>query len=94
MNVIAEFITHLKGLKPTNRIAGAFGSYGWGGGAVRWLYSALKSMKLEIFEPGLEVKYRPSSEDLSKCYEFGREFARRVIEYQKNFEKEEVLNAV
>jgi len=90
---VAEFITHLKGLRPTNRIAGAFGSYGWGGGAVKWLYNEFRAMKLETFEPGIEVVYRPSSEEMARCYEFGREFARRVIEYQKNFQ-EEVADAV
>ena len=93
MNVIAEFITHLKGLKPTNRIAGAFGSYGWGGGAVRWLYNEFKSMKLKTVEPGIEVVYRPSSEDMVRCYEFGKKFARRVIEYQKTF-NQEVVHAI
>jgi len=90
---VAEFITHLKGLRPSNRIAGAFGSYGWGGGAVKWLYNEFKSMKLETVEPGIEVVYRPSTEDMLRCYEFGREFARRVIEYQKTF-NQEVVHAV
>ncbi len=32
---VAEFLTHLRGLRPKDRIVGAFGSYGWGGGAVK-----------------------------------------------------------
>lgn len=83
---IAEFIVYLRGLRPTNRIAGAFGSYGWGGGAVKWLYNELKNMKLETVEPGVQVIYRPSPDDLEKCYEFGREFARQVKEYHKKYE--------
>jgi flavorubredoxin len=82
---VAEFITHLRGLRPSNRLAGAFGSYGWGGGAVRWLYNEFKAMKLETVDGGVEVVYRPSAEDLARCYEFGREFARQVKEYHKNF---------
>ena len=83
---VAEFLYHLRGLKPKNRIAGAFGSYGWGGGAVKEIYEEFKRMGLELFEPGLQVLYRASSEDEEKCYEFGREFARKTKEYHKKFE--------
>ncbi|MCK5505976.1 MAG: FprA family A-type flavoprotein [Thermodesulfovibrionia bacterium] len=82
---IAEFLNHLRGLRPKNRIIGAFGSYGWGGGAVRDAYDEFKKMKLEIFEPGIQVLYKPSQEDEKKCYEFAREFARKVKEYHEKF---------
>jgi len=29
--------------------------------------------------------YRPSEEDKNRCYDFGREFARRVKEYHGKF---------
>jgi flavorubredoxin len=38
-------------------------------------------MGLEIVEPGLQTLYRPSSEDESKCYDFGKMFAKKVKEY-------------
>ncbi|GMT47430.1 MAG: MBL fold metallo-hydrolase [bacterium] len=83
---VAEFIYHLRGLRPKNRITGAFGSYGWGGGAVKWIYNEFQNMKLETVEPGIEILYKPSKEDEEKCYDFGRDFARRVKEYHKNYE--------
>jgi flavorubredoxin len=82
---VAEFLTHLKGLRPKNRMIGAFGSYGWGGGAVKGAYEEFKKMKLETVEPGVQVLYKPSDEDERKCYEFGRDFARKVKEYHKDF---------
>lgn len=82
---IAQFLTHLRGLRPKNRIVGAFGSYGWGGGAVKEAYEEFKKMGLETFEPGLQILYRPSSEDEAKCYEFGREFAKKTKEYHQKF---------
>jgi flavorubredoxin len=82
---IAEFLTHLRGLRPKNRIVGAFGSYGWGGGAVKESYEEFKKMGLEIFEPGLQVLYKPSFEDEAKCYEFGKEFAKKIKEYHQKF---------
>ncbi|MDP3049606.1 MAG: FprA family A-type flavoprotein [Thermodesulfovibrionales bacterium] len=83
---VAEFLTHLRGLRPKNRMLGAFGSFGWGGGAVKEAYQEFQKMGLETVEPGLQVLYRPSLEDETKCYEFGREFAKKVKEYHRKFE--------
>ncbi|BCB97014.1 MBL fold metallo-hydrolase [Dissulfurispira thermophila] len=82
---VAHFLTHLRGLRPKNRIVGAFGSYGWGGGAVKEAYENFNRMGLEIFEPGLQILFKPSFEDETKCYEFGKEFARKVKEYHQKF---------
>jgi anaerobic nitric oxide reductase flavorubredoxin len=82
---VAEFLTHLRGLRPKNRLAGAFGSYGWGGGAVKEAYEAFKKMGLEVFEPGMEVLYRPSPDDDKKCFDFGKRFAEKTIEYHEKF---------
>ncbi|MDW7712051.1 MAG: FprA family A-type flavoprotein [Deferrisomatales bacterium] len=80
---VAEFLTHLRGLRPKHRIAGAFGSYGWSGGAVREANEEFRRMGLEVFEPGLQLLYKPSLEDEESCYELGRTFARRVREYHR-----------
>ena len=82
---VAEYLTHLRGLRPKNRLVGAFGSFGWGGGAVREAYDEFKRMGLETFEPGLQLLYRPSLEDEAACYEFGRDFARKLREYHAQF---------
>lgn len=83
---IAQFLSYLKGLRPKNRIAGAFGSYGWGGGAVKDIYEELKKMGLEIVEPGVQVIYKPSADEEQRCYEFGRDFAGKVKAYHAKFE--------
>jgi len=82
---VAEFLTHLRGLRPKNRIAGAFGSYGWGGGGVKEAYEELKRIGLELYEPGLQILYKPSLEDETACYNFGRAFARQVKIYHEKF---------
>lgn len=82
---VAEFLQHLRGLRPKGRMAGAFGSFGWGGGGVKEAYAVLKQMGLETVEPGMEVLYRPGPEDEKKCFEFGKQFAEKVIEYHKKF---------
>ncbi|MGD0229239.1 MAG: FprA family A-type flavoprotein [Syntrophorhabdales bacterium] len=82
---IGQFLTYLKGLRPKNRIVGGFGSFGWGGGAVRDVYEAVGQMGLETYEPGIEVLYRPALEDEQRCYDFGYGFAGKVKEYHGRF---------
>jgi flavorubredoxin len=82
---VANFLTHIRGLRPKNRIAGAFGSFGWGGGAVKEAYEIVKKMGLEVVEPGIEVNFKPSHEDEKRCYEFGAAFARATKAYHTRF---------
>jgi len=82
---VADFLTYLKGLRPKNRLFSAFGSYGWSGEAVRDIYEYAKAMKLDLFEPGIRVLYKPSEEELNKCYEFGIAFGKALKEYHAKF---------
>jgi flavorubredoxin len=82
---LAECLTHLRGLRPKNRLVGAFGSYGWGGGAVKESYEIFTKMGLEQFEPGLQIIFKPSTEDEEKCYKFGQDYAIRLKEYHAQF---------
>ena len=64
---------------------GAQGGKSWGGGGVKEAYEKFKQMGLEMVEPGLQVLYKPSAEDMQKCYDFGREFAKRLKEYHGKY---------
>jgi len=75
---IAGFLEFLKGLKPKNRIACAFGSYGWSGGAVNSIEKVLKEAGIEITEPPISVKYRPDENEIKACYEYGVNFAKKI----------------
>jgi flavorubredoxin len=72
---IAGFLEFLKGLKPKNRIAAVFGSYGWAGGAVKSIENVLKETGIELVASGLSVQYVPSPDEVKNCYEFGKDFA-------------------
>jgi flavorubredoxin len=50
------------------------------------MYEEFKKIGLELMEPGIQSLYRPSAEDEIKCYEFGREFAKKVKAYHAQFE--------
>jgi anaerobic nitric oxide reductase flavorubredoxin len=76
---VGGFMTYITGLKPKNKIWAFFGSYGWGGGAVKKMVEIAKEEKFEVHEPSLEVKYIPTKEELEKCAEFGKEVASRIM---------------
>lgn len=73
---IASFLEFLKGLKPKDRIAAVFGSYGWSGGAVASIENSLKETGIEVAQPSISVKYMPDENEARACYEFGVNFAK------------------
>ena len=75
---IAGFLHFLKNLKPKNRIAAAFGSYGWAGGAAVEIEKVLLAAGIEIADPAISIKYVPDENELSNCYKFGVDFASKI----------------
>ena len=72
---LGDFLTYMKGLKPKNKVAAAFGSYGWSGEAVKLIKKEFEAMNFKIVEPGLRVQYVPDAEAIESCYKLGREVA-------------------
>ena len=68
----------MEGLRPKNKLAAAFGSYGWGGGATAAIEKSLKSAGMELVAPAMSAKWVPDKAELQKCYEYGREFAQKI----------------
>ena len=75
---LASFLTYVTGLKPKGKLWSFFGSYGWGGGAVRSMVETVRKAGFEVYEPSIEVKFVPDQEDLKKCFEFGRQIAAKI----------------
>jgi flavorubredoxin len=75
---LGTFLVDLRGLKPRGKVATTFGSYGWAGGSVKDLELALKDAGVEIAMPPYTVNWVPSAEELQKCYEIGKEFAKKL----------------
>lgn len=69
---MAGFLMYMRGLRPTNKIGAAFGSFGWSGESVKLLNAAMTDMKFDVVDDGLKVKYVPEAGDLSQCIELGR----------------------
>jgi flavorubredoxin len=72
-------IEDLVGLKFINRVAAAFGSYGWSGESPKLLEEYLKKAKMKILLDGIKFQYMPNDKELQQCIEFGEEFAVKML---------------
>jgi flavorubredoxin len=75
---IAGFLAFLKGLKPKSRLAAAFGSYGWAGGAQKEIEHILQGAGIGIAQPALTVQYALDEAMLMQCYRWGSDFAKNI----------------
>lgn len=74
---VASFLGFLRGMRPKNRVAAAFGSYGWSGGAVAAIERGLKEGGIDVVQAPISVRFVPDESEMKKCYEFGVEFAKK-----------------
>jgi flavorubredoxin len=75
---VGGFLTYLKGLRPRGKIGAAFGSYGWGGGAVKAITEELEATGLQLPEEGFQTKFVPDSNALSESFELGVRLANHI----------------
>ena len=68
--LMAAQLTYMKGLRPLNRIGGAFGSYGWSGEGPKFLHEQLASMNMEMPAEPVKCNWRPN-EALKACHQMG-----------------------
>ena len=76
---VGQFLTYIKGLKPKNKAAAAFGSFGWSGQAVGIITEELKAMGLNIVHDGFRLKYIPDPEELAEIRALGERLAREHL---------------
>jgi flavorubredoxin len=75
---VADVLTYMKGLKPLNKIGGAFGSYGWSGEAVKLITKELEEMKFEMIAPGIRHQYVPQGKNLENCFDYGQKIGTAI----------------
>ena len=75
---VAGFLQYVGGLRPSGKLAGVFGSYGWSSGATKQMATRLEEIGFELPENELTCKYRPSPDDLAAARQWGRTFAEHV----------------
>ena len=73
--LMAAQLTYMKGLRPLNRIGGAFGSYGWSGEGPKYLHEQLAAMNMEMPAEPVKCTWRPGHETLKACHQMGATIA-------------------
>lgn len=81
MPQVACVLTYWKGLRPMEKVAMAFGSYGWSkkGGPAE-VESYLQAMKMELVQPTLYVQYVPREAELARCRDAGQALAQAALQ--------------
>ena len=75
---VSDFLSYMKGLKPKNKIGAAFGSYGWSGEAVKLINKELETMKFDLIDPGVQIKYVPDDQGIEACHQLGKKIAQAL----------------
>ncbi|QIZ77208.1 anaerobic nitric oxide reductase flavorubredoxin [Ferrimonas lipolytica] len=76
MPKIAAMLEEITGLRFSNKQAGAFGSYGWNGGAVDRIHSRLVDAGFNTTD-NLKAKWKPDGSALQQCRQHGQQVARQ-----------------
>jgi len=76
MPKVAAMLEEITGLRFKDKKAGAFGSYGWNGGAVDRIHARLTDAGFET-TVSHKVKWRPDGKAMRECREHGRNIARQ-----------------
>jgi flavorubredoxin len=76
---LSPILEDLKGFKFKNKIGAAFGSYGWSGEAVKILEEHLSRCKIPVAAEGVNAKWQPKPDDLTRCKELGQKIARLLL---------------
>ncbi|MCX6278769.1 MAG: FprA family A-type flavoprotein [Bacteroidetes bacterium] len=66
-------------IRDRNKLAAAFGSYGWSGEAAKIITSAMRQLKLNVIDDGLMIKFTPHNEEAQKCVAYGKLFGERML---------------
>ena len=71
-------------IRDRNKLAAAFGSYGWSGEGAKIMTSAMSNLKLRVIDEGLMIKFTPHSEVKDRCIEYGRKFGKQMLAGEKS----------
>lgn len=75
---VTGMIEMIRGLKPRNKKAAAFGCYGWSGESVKKISEALDKAGATVVDEGIREKWNPDKEALQRCREYGRNFVQKL----------------
>lgn len=86
-NTLLPIYTLLAVINPVRnrgKLAGAFGSFGWSGEAVKIIQDNLKNLKFKLFDDeGLKVNFVPYGASDDEALDYGQAFGKKLLENRK-----------
>jgi len=73
---VAAMLEEIQGLKFKKKKAGAFGSYGWSGEAVKIMLERLEKSGFDTIDKGLRITWAPDNESKLACRAYGKSFVK------------------
>jgi len=77
---IASLLDEIKGHRFKNKVAAAFGSYGWSGEGAKLINKSLEDSGLKIVHEPLQIKYQPTEEELRQFVDMGDRSAKAMLQ--------------
>jgi flavorubredoxin len=74
-----DLISSFAKINVKGKLAGAFGSFGWSGEAVRMLEDRMRGLKMRLPLSGVRIKLIPSPEELDQCRQYGQEAGEHLM---------------
>jgi len=78
MPTMGGFLTYLKGLRPRNKTGFVFGSYGWGGQAVKEIEKTIEPLSWQYPEDSVNINYIPEEKDLENMKKIGKKLGEKI----------------
>jgi flavorubredoxin len=69
----------LSSVTPRGKLGAVFGSFGWSGEGVKLIEERLKGLKYDLAVPGLCFRFRPTTEEIQACRDFGAAAAESLL---------------
>lgn len=85
MPMVSAMLTYMKGLRPLNRVGGAFGSYAWSGESPKQIQETLEGMKMEMPAEPLRFTFKPRKDDLLAAREMGKKIGETLLKKIADF---------
>ncbi|WP_054693197.1 FAD-dependent oxidoreductase [Syntrophomonas palmitatica] len=79
LSPIWQLLNRLSPITHGDKVALAFGSYGWSGEAVPGIENRLRALRMQVM-PGYRVNFKPSERNLEDAFNLGMDFARAILE--------------
>jgi flavorubredoxin len=74
-----DLVSSFAKINVKGKLAGAFGSFGWSGEAVRMLEDRMRGLKMRLPLEGVRIKLIPSSDELNQCRRYGQEAGEHLM---------------